>query len=420
MKTRDKKGGFLFRRRYSLLFFFYSVIYQYVVVNRLEPFHVSIVGFSYHLVDYKSMGFRSQLLPGSVFYGIFGEHATETAATVYETVLLLLFFAGTALLLERFFLKAEQQNRGAALVLLLLYLSGPFTFAVFTDELGILDVYWLYFSLLFFLFLEKRGLRLLIPVLYALCLLVHFSSILGYLILFSVLLLYRVSLETEKKTKGVYLSVFACSLAVTAGLFVYFLLFQAKDLPLTQEAFHQLLQDRGGKYTLYYDYSFYNNFAGKEVVPSEVFSVASPVLRTLQMIAAKCRFTFYSYGQEPVSSVVRLVLAVLLLTPALCFLYKRLFGLFKSAAGSRLKRFSVFLMTVQFPFTAVLGCLFSPDIIRWTTHAFLVAFTMFLYVLVHEKALRAETFGAIKTLFSAPAARLWLLAYVSVYAWAYC
>lgn len=414
-----KNRNYLSKHRYALVFFLFVVLYNWLIVRRLRFWKVSDITFSYHVVDY-SLGFRSQLLPGAIFYGIFGEHAGETTATVYETVLLLLFFAGVSFLLERFLNHVEPPQKNAAFFLILLYLSGSFTFAVFSDELGMLDVYWLFFSLLFFLFLEKRGLRFLIPALFVLSLLVHFSSVISYLIMFSVLLLYRVSTESEKKRQTTYFLVFLLSIGATGGLFVFFLFNQSKDMPLSQEAFHQMLQRRGSDYYIYYDYSFYNSFSGKEVVPSSVYEIADPLRRALLVILEKCRFTIRLYTDYSVNTPARAALTALLLWPIVLFFDRHLYRFRKGPDQNKLKRFCVFLMMVQFPFTAILGCLFSPDIIRWHTHAFLIFFTMILYLTFHEEAFRRQLLQDVEKQKSSFTARVYVLAYCFSCLWAYC
>ena len=394
------------------------VLYNALIVNQLHLWKVSNITFAYHVVDY-SLGFRSQLLPGAIFYGIFGERASRVTASVYETVLLLLFFAGISFFLERFLLAVEQPFKPSAYVLTVFFLSGPFTFAVFTDELGMLDVYWLFFSLLFFVVLEKKGFRFLIPALFVLSLLVHFSSVLNYLILFAILLLYRISVEKEKQMRKIYFCVFGLSVLATAGLFVFFLLFHTENLPLTQEEFHQMLQDRGSSYFLYYDYSFYNQYGGAEVVPSSVLSIPSPVLRTIQMIVEKCKITMTGYRDNLEKSVTRFIIVAVILTPIVAFIYRQWLRLYKSSKGNKLKRLCSFLMMVQFPFTAVVGCLFSPDVIRWFTHAFLISFTMFLYALYHEREMREKVLDDMEQLKDVLWVKVYFLAYFIMHVMGY-
>ena len=420
MTRSPNPTGILQKRRYAIAFFLFTVLYHVFIVNRLEIWKVSEISYTYHIVDYGVLGFRSQLLPGAVFYGLFGERASVRAATVYETVLILLFFAGVSLFLERFMLGVEERLRPAAFVLILLYLSGPYTFAIFTDELGMLDVYWLFFSLAFFFLLERNALRWLIPVLYVLSLLIHFSCVLNYAVLFSIMLLYRASLETEKKKRVPYAVIFVLSMTASVCLFLYFLLNHAGDLPVTKEAFHETVRARGGTYTAYYDYSMFYELHGEEVVPPWVPSVGSPVMKILLTVFYKCRYTLWSYYKTLAGTLARFALAAALLSPAVCFLYRRLIRFYGTVRENRLKRFCVFLMMAQFPFTAVLGCLFSPDVSRWCTHAFLISFTMLLYVSYREEALKTQVLEAIGRLKTSPPALIYFTAYFLVHSWAYC
>ena len=416
MQIKEKARGVLFRHRFALFFFIYVVLYNWLVVNRLQLWQATKITYAYHIVDY-SLGFRSQLLPGAIFYGLFGEHASTITVSIYETVLLLLFFAGLSVFLEKFLQGVEARQRFSAFILILVYLSGAFTFAIFTDELGMLDVYWLFFSLLFFLFLEKRGLRFLIPFLFVLSLLVHFSSVLSYIILFSILLLYKTSVE--KKEKKPFFIIFIVSLVLSFAVFICLLISQSRGMPISLEDFNAKLESRGGQYYAYYDYAFYNyNIIHNE----QIFSVstASPVLHLLSMILEKCRFCFKMYSWTMPECVYRFALTALLLSPAIVFAYSHLHRFMKNLRDNRLQRFCVFLMMVQFPFTAIFGCLFSPDVIRWVTHAFLVFFTMLLYLLYHEETLRAEMLEDLDRLRKEPLSMIWFLAYFFTHSWAYC
>ena len=395
-RTSAGFSGFLYRHRYSLFFFAYVSLYNFLIVNRCSTWTVSRISYAYHVVDYGSLGFRAQILPGSVFYGLFGEKSSEEIAAVFDTVLMLAFFAGLAILLERFMLRVGEKDRKAAVVLILFFLSGMFTFAIYTDMLGMLDVYWLYFALLFFFFLNNRVLRLLIPLLFAASMLVHFSSVMNYMILFSLVLLYRASVGEPRRDRTVYFCIFAISLAVSAGLFAYFLIHSNDPVPMTIDEFHALLRKRGSDYPDYYDYAFFNTFIGiRDVVPQSVFEIADPARRIAATVLEKIRFTFYLFGLDPMHHVFMAAQAALVAAPAVCFYYKHLVRFFISLRGAKLKRFCVFLMMVQVPFT-LCACVFSVDIVRWSSHAFTVAFVLFLYVMYNEKELRGNVLADLE------------------------
>ena len=395
-----KKSGFLYKHRFALIFFLWAVLYNFLVVNGCRFWRVSVTTYCYHIVDYKSLGFRAQVLPGTVFWSIFGEHANETVASVYETALMLLLFAGVAFLLERFLNSVGGKDKTAALVLIGFYLSGSFTFAIFTEELGMLDSYWIYFSLLFFLFIKNRFLRFLVPVLFGLSMLIHFSATLTYPIMFAILLLYLASGEKEPKKRAVWLIILFLCAAITVALLGFFLLSQTKNIPLTMEEFHKLLNERGSDYYIYYDYSFYNWYLGREVIPAEVYERSSFFARIVGVVVEKGLSNIRAYREELPKVIARVVLSVAILSPAFLFYYKHISELFRSSKG--LRRFSLFLMMVQPPFTMILGCLFSPDVIRWATHTFLIAFTTLLFVMYREEDLRRRALEDLRQKFSVP------------------
>ncbi|MCR5041352.1 MAG: hypothetical protein K6C36_04535 [Clostridia bacterium] len=417
---RERTAGFFTRHRYAVFFFAYLVVYNVCIVNRCGTWTVSDIVYTYHIVDFKNLGFRSQLLPGAIFYGIFGDRTSETLITVYEAVLIILFFIFAAFLLERFMHSVEKKYLRASMILVLFYMSGMLTFAIFTDELGMLDSYWLFFSAMFIFFLDRKALRFLIPVLFVLSLLVHFSAVLCYVAGFSILLLYRISAAEDRRSRAGYIAVAALCLAATGVLLIYFILFQSDGLPMTMEEFGQLVKDRGGDYVLYYEYSLFNWYKMREVIPSEVFAIASPVERLIKIVISKCSFTIWEYSLDPLAFALRLALIFSVGTPAAVFYYRRMARFFKVLRGRRLKRLCVVLMMIQPVFTAVTGSLYSPDLVRWCTHAFLIAFTLFLYLLRREPELAADVFGSLERASSSVPFFVYFLSYALVNLWAYC
>ncbi len=420
MKKQKQKSGFLSEHRFCIASFLYLTLYNYVIVTRLKLWKVESGGtFMHHIIDYKSLGFRSGLLPGSIFYSIFGSKASVTTATIYETVLLLLFFFGLSVALEKFMKRVRPQDRPAAAALVFLYLSGPFTFAAFSDTLGMLDAYFLYFSLIFFFIIENKVMRFLIPVIFALCLMTHMSAVLCCIILLSIILLYRISIEEDGKKKKTYTLIFALSMLVTAGLSVYFTVF-VKEMPLTVEKFNEMLEGRGGTYLAYYDYTFYdyNIYNGTGLYPEELYSIESPLWRALRLAIQKVYFLHTEfvrvYTPNASQRILRYVAAVLLLSPPMYYYYRIMGRFFKSIEGNKLKKFSVFLMMVQFPFTVITGCLFSLDVIRWFTHAFIISLTMLLFVMDREEQVKTQTLQTVERVRHNPAALIYALSYFFV------
>ncbi len=243
--------------------------------------------------------------------------------------------------------------------------------------------------------------------------LVHYNAVLNFIVLFGIVILYRISIEKDKKSKSVYTAVLIVSAAVSAGLMLYFLTAPDSSLLLTREEYIQTLYRRGADYYWYYDYAFYNSYVEidtgvlRHVVPPETFEIASPVVRALSIVAERIKFNFIFYFENPVRYFRITMLAVLTLAGPVIFYYKHIGRLFRQSKGNALKRFCAVLMMVQFPFTLT-GCLFSSDITRWVTHAFIIAFAMFFYVLYNE---RERFFDKMQELKQSIPAHIWLLAY---------
>jgi hypothetical protein len=94
------------------------------------------------------------------------------------------------------------------------------------------------------------------------------------------------------------------------------------------------------------------------------------------------------------------------------FFYYRVMGrLFRNTEGNKLKKFCVFLMLVQFPFTVLAGNMLSLDINRWFAHAFLISMTMLLYVAYNEEKVREHVFELIDAVRTVPTTYVYALAY---------
>ena len=372
--------------------------------------------YTHHIVDYGTLGFRSGLLPGSIYYGLFGENASVKSAAAYDTVLILIFFLAASVLLERFMNRVSLQYKTAALIISLVLLSGPFTFAVYTDELGMLDVYFLFFSIIFFFVFENKILRFVVPAVFVLLAMTHMSSVISYMVLLGTLMLYRISTEEDPKQKKSLVAVFALSMVAAMGISVYFLAFK-KDIPITVEQFNQIAEQRGGKYFSYYDYILFdrNYYTGGYLYPEELYEIENPVWRALSLSYARIKFLHTEYLRVYMTNfaerVLRFAVSVILLSPLMAFYYKKMYRLFRSIENNKLFKFSVFLMMVQFPFTFGFGYLFSVDIIRWFAHSFLISFTMLLYVMYRQEDFRNDVLSSVDSFRQMPATWIYLLAY---------
>lgn len=386
----------------GLLLFFYVVIYNYAIINQFEFWKIDNITYTYHLVDY-SFGFATKLLPGAIYH-VFFKDVDPKQLTAYLTVLLLLIFFAAALIVSKVFTKtADTENQKAVLILLLFFFSGPCTFSIFSFELGMLDSYWLLLSIMFIAFLHQKQLRYFLPILFLLSLLVHFSSILAYIPFFFFLLLYETQ-KAEKKEKRILAAITIISAAVVIAAFLYFLLNEEKNLVYSLTEFNQQLADRNRfgeePYYTYYDYSLYKEYHDKGVSFSDAQAFAQ---------AFVSRLPFPSFLENVLCSIVQLVYQQVLLNffllqnysylflaiPVLLVLTMPLLIMFYSCwirkikeSNSFWKKALYFIPILLFPVTIIGGCLNSCDTARWFTHAFLIQFALYLFVLFQEDEIR--------------------------------
>ena len=411
-----QQTSFWHRHRFALFFFFFLVLYNVAFSRQHLPWRVDDVTYVFHAVDFRC-GFATKLLPGTIFRAIFGSLASKVTASIYETVLILLLFAGVSFLLERFLLRVLPAQRRAACFLILFFVTGAFTFSIYVRELGLLDVNWLYLSLLFFFFLDHKYLRFLIPLLYVASIMVHYSAVLCAVVLFSVLLLYRTSVENDRRERRIYLAIFTVSLLLTAGAFVFFVLNESRTL-CSIDRFHEIMQSNGSSFFDYYDYAFYNIYHGEQILPDSVAEMTNPFVKILYTVYYRVRFNIYLAGRIGGDVPLAVFAGIIVVLPVLVFLYRFHLRRFH-AQTNRFSRFCTFLMMAQFPFTILVSLLFSVDINRWLTLAFLGFFSCVLYISKREKAQLAELLQRVEMLMAEFPVRVYYLAYATISFWPY-
>ena len=109
----------------------------------------------------------------------------------------------------------------------------------------------------FFLFLSNKKFYILIVPLIAVTIMIHFATVFCYAPFFVIIMLYKISCCEDKQERN-YLWIIAVVSAVTAvALALYFMMFEQSNMVYTFEEFKSVMESRGIKDTLYYDYAFY-------------------------------------------------------------------------------------------------------------------------------------------------------------------
>ena len=399
--------------KYAAFFFAFTVLYHIIVVNRLGLWKLNDVTYSVYCMDF-SFGFAAKLLPGAVFRLLFGSDASRLSANIYAVILILIFFAGLSVLLSKFMLRMPQQYKNSALVLLFFFITGGYTFAIYTKWVGILDTNWLLISLVFFLCLECRKLRWCIPLLFVLSLFIHYSAIVFFLTTFSILLLYKASVTDSKKERIEMLVVFAVSVIITFVLFFFFILNESLMIG-SLEDLRKMLVQRGVENTTYQEYAFFRLWDGKSFIPDSLNHMKPSPMKFVYLFYYQAKLLFDIFLKLPEESLTMSIGGFLLVIPLVLFIMniyrKRMRG-----ESTRFKRFCAFIMFMQFPFVYALAIPFaiSVDMTRYLAHGLLAIFTCLLYVLYQEEEARKTVFKQIAGYQNSLALKIYFLAYATV------
>ena len=378
---------------YFISFFAFLLLYNLIYVGKMHGWHINDITYTYHLVDFK-MGFVSSFLVGEIYHIIFGGRVDPTEVNTFNIVLLLLIFAFVSFMLAQLIsLKEDKRDRKALFILSMFFISGPYSFALYTRLLGTLDVYFVFLAVLFVMFLSNKVLRFLAPVFYVLAVLNHFSALNTVIILFSLMLLYKAVTENKKADKRIYYCIFAASIVIGAGAALYFFSHSESNLAYDINGFNAELGRRCAEnntdmyYNIYYDYAIYHYFShdGKNIYgiyPVEHFfpqlggKLPAVLEGPLAEILSHMRYNYLYYyaNNMPVKIGIITVLFLLALPVYIFFfgLWKRLIKQSKSKAESLFYA----LCIIQPAVTFLGGIVYSGDPPRWTAFALMIQFTL--------------------------------------------
>lgn len=385
-----KVKRFLTDHRYYFAILAFMLFYEWAVVGRFQLWRSDVVAYEFHSLDF-SMGFASFILPGAVYQLICGA-PDVSSLSVYSTVLLLLFFFVLAAFLERLYLCVSKEHRRVAGVLIFLFLTGPSTFSIFVTDLGMPEVYWVYFALLFFLFLAYKPLNILIVPLCVLSLLVNYASILCYVPFFCIMLLYKLSKEKTKSGKTLLLATFILCVTVSLSFFAYLVLSSMKNMNYTFEEFNELMRSRGVTELTYTDSLLYGKYEEPypgwflELAAKFPFYTEGESLSLVQMFfnfIARRWAMVYSHLAD--RNPLKIVVPFIALLPVIGLIFRFCLSEIKNKKNTKLRRFVFFCIPVLFLFGLAGSWPFSFDAFKWLDFTFIPLFSSFLFVLYTEK-----------------------------------
>lgn len=420
--------SFFYEHRFFICAYLFLMLHAFLVPGEGMFWREDAAMYAFHIVDF-SMGFCSRILPGAIYRLLTGGIYTQTAVTVYETILISVFFIFLAVFFEKLIISSPVEDRPVMAFLLFLFAAGPFSFSLFIRQLGMLDVYWVYFSSVILFFISKKKLVWFAAPLFFALIMVHYGAILTYIPAILLLMLYLSYHSEDKKTGKRYFFVFLTSLAISVASCFYFVFFERSNLTYSMDEFMKILYSRhaGGGSEAYYDFIFYREFADKQFMHDYIASTGydvfggvdvgnsqgiTSVLHLIwqQLSGLKILRVIYNFRSN-IPSIVLLVPLLFLLFGFLIFMVKRQEKTFGKLlfVGSGL----LFVVSVAG------GMMMSTDINRWVTHAFLGMFVFVLCVLRHEKETALtyfkSVFSRIPKLLAFVYAGMYSLLYVNPY-----
>ncbi|MBQ9880832.1 MAG: hypothetical protein IJM45_10415 [Clostridia bacterium] len=369
------------KHRYSVGVFAFLLLHSFLVSGGAKPWSNDFVTYSFHAVDF-SMGFCTRILPGAVYKLLVGKWSME-AVNAFDSVFMILLFAVLSVFCEKLILGVGKKDRLAFLLVVLLFLTGPCTFPMYIIELGMIDVWWVFFTAAAVVLLSCRRLFPLVVPIGALCVTIHFSAMYTFVPLIVLLILYKCASEQNKKTKAALFSVAVLTAAAACATAVYFLVNEKNNLVYTREEFDAVLASRGVTFFDYYDYAFYGFISDAQPRLVEAMSSSEPVSfiqRVMQQI---------SINASTLEFATKLYVLVLMI-PAVVLLFGFVFTAVKGRSGKAEKAVllsapALFVVSLGF------GWLFSTDVIRFLGHSFLGLFTFVMFVIyIDNKDRNAE------------------------------
>ena len=380
---------------------------------------VDNITYAYHLVDY-SMGFCTKFFTGAVYNFLF-DKIDRQYMNIFETVLIFLVFSFVSYCLSKIICETESaRDRRILFILFLLFLTGPVTFSMFFTEFGMLDVYWLYFAVIFMIFLSNKYYCWLIPLLFMLSVLVHISFSISYFFLFSMMIMYKCS-QTDKRFNRVsLLFLLIVSALLTFAAAVYFTTHESGNLNYSMNEFNLLLEQRNTSgedvYLKYYDYSLYKFVNGYYINERALIDngpetgFLSLIVKIINSMYNQLAFSVSCMDSKIIRNYSCIFIIVL---PLVFFFYKFWAFNFKKSRG--LGKLVFLAAMVQFPVTFICGSAMSPDVLRWMAHAFLIQFAFLLYVVWTD---RESSLSFINEFMSNVSRRL-LYPYCVIYAFSF-
>lgn len=395
----DKIRKVFSAHKYMFGFFFLILLAQFIGNGDTICFGDE-ASYSFHVVDFR-VGIVSRILPGQLYLLLF-KNPSRKSYVIYEYVLLVLVLFCVSYFLEKIYSSAPDAQKITYAYILGLFCVSGCVFHIFFTNVGMLDVYWIYSLVLFFLLLQNKKTWFLIPLCYVFMVFVNYGALLCYIPLMSIVLLFKASYSENKEEKKYIVYVFFVSVFLTIATFSILSYNEEHNIRCSAEQFHRILSERGSNYYTYYDYSLFRGvdvyYAGNKYMLENfnlIKSEAVPdfIRLSINKIATQVYLIFMRYFDSNIFKekyLVQSAAALLSGIPVFVVFFRCLIKLFRSC-DSKLKKFAAFCAIALFPFSYICYIFFTGDIYRFFCHSFICIFLCFLYLLYKDK----KVFGNI-------------------------
>lgn len=387
-----------YEHRFGLFFFGIFMLFGLVILDPVRMIEDHGVTYSFYCVDF-SFGFCTKLLPGAIYKLLVGEY-NEVAISVYVKTLIVIVFAAISILFEKL-LKNKPLEERRELFFFLSFATVVIYFTFFESGLAyLLDFHWIISTLLILICLSNKKLYIFIPVGLAYAIMTHYISIICYVAGSLLILLYKAYIEENKKEKIFLFSLFVFSTVLSAGLFIYMLIFELDNLSISYPQMMSVFKNRGVGQTDYYRFAFFRDLVEKifpDLYTDETMGWISDIDQNQPMIKILIdtviqQFRINSYLSDHTSEAPKIFVFI----PGIIFMMGNLIQRMKSTKF--FEKLIYIAGIALFVFICVFGLVFSTDTLRWLGNAMLTFIIFYISVIGYEKNNRIKTNGFISGL----------------------
>ncbi len=367
-----------YKKNYSLIFFGFIILYNFIITNKFEPWTIDGNTHAYHLVDF-SMGFCSRFLPGAIYNFLFDDTSIE-AVSLFATGVFVICAGLISLMFGKVINAVDVEERPFLVYLLLVSITGISTLPMYVYRMGSLDSYWFLLFLLSIIVLSKKWLYFLIVPITLMMVMVNYGSLVNFIPFLLLIMIYKTTTICEKKETTYLWITIVVSAVCSVILTIYFVLYEQSNLTYTFEEFSEILNARGfGGESVYYGSNLYDIEYYEEVDYDVLNGVESPILHAIA-------FVYYRMlmGLARIS-IEKAIAPMLLALPMLVLIFSCFNRKIKDKEEPLMKRMAFCGMIAMFFGTLVGGLLFSTDVVRFLGHAYTLLFFSFIYVIYKEK-----------------------------------